>query len=375
MDVKDGRLTLPDGLNYGILVLPKMKTMRPEVLKKIMQLVKDGAVILGPKPDHSPSLEDYPNADKEVKSLASELWGNIDAKNVKVHHYGKGMVIDGMDMQEVLNLIKVPPDYKTKGNDSTLFIHRKLSDGDIYFVSNQTEKTISINPTLRVTGKSPELWNAIDGSMRDLPGYSIDAEGTTILLKLAPLGSAFIVFRKPVRKPNSKDVATNFPTPLSTKNISEDWMVKFDHKMRGPKNPVIFHQLTDWTKNENDSIKYFSGTAVYTKTIQAPKVKKGEKVFLNLGDLIAMAKVKVNGIYVGGAWTPPYEVDITNALKPGQNIIEISVVNNWMNRLIGDLNLPKADRKTWVSINPYKADSPLQASGLFGPVDLKVVKY
>ncbi len=106
------------------------------------------------------------------------------------------------------------------------------------------------------------------------------------------------------------------------------------------------HDLTDWTKNENDSIKYYSGTAVYTKTIQVPKVKSGEKVFLDLGNLIAMAKVKVNGIYVGGTWTPPYEVDITNALKTGENNIEISVVNNWMNRLIGDLNLPEAKRKT-----------------------------
>ncbi len=141
--------------------------------------------------------------------------------------------------------------------------------------------------------------------------------------------------------------------------------------MRGPKKPLIFHQLTDWTKNENNNIKYYSGTAVYTKTIQAPKVKSGEKVFLDLGNLIATAKVKVNGMYVGGAWTPPYEVDITNVLKPGQNTFTISVVNNWMNRLIGDLNLPKSERKTWVSIDPYKVDSPLQASGLFGPVVLK----
>ncbi|HEY5393047.1 MAG TPA: glycosyl hydrolase, partial [Hanamia sp.] len=375
MHVKDGRLTLTDGMNYGILVLPKLKTMRPEVLKKIRQLVNDGAVILGPKPDHSPSLENYPDADKEIKRLASELWGNIDEKNVKVHHYGKGMVIDGMDMQEALNLIKVPPDYKTDGDDSTLFIHRKLSNGDIYFVSNQTEKTISINPKFRTTGKRPEIWNAIDGSKRDLPEYSYDAEGTSVPLKLEPLQSAFIVFRKPASTSNPKGVNTNFPNPESTKEISDDWLVKFDHKMRGPKNAVIFHQLTDWTKNENDSIKYYSGTAVYTKTIQSPKVKNGEKIFLDLGDLIAMAKVKVNGIYVGGAWTPPYEVDITNALKPGQNTLEISVVNNWMNRLIGDLNLPGAERKTWVSIDPYIADSPLQASGLFGPVVLKVIKY
>jgi hypothetical protein len=293
-------------------------------------------------------------------------------------------VIDGMNMQEALSLIKVSPDYKTGRDDSTLFIHRKLNGGDIYFISNQTEKAISINPKFRVKGKSPELWNAIDGSMRNLPAYSFDEEGTSVPLKLEPLQSACIVFReggtdaaskKIIGRSLSKIVAYNFPDPIQIKDISDDWLVQFDNSMRGPKNPVIFNELTDWTKNENDSIKYYSGTAVYTKTFQAPKVKRGEKVFLDLGDLITMAKVKVNGIYVGGAWTPPYEVDITNALKPAQNTLEISVVNNWMNRLIGDLNLPEAERKTWVSINPYKASSPLQASGLFGPVVLKVIKY
>ncbi len=384
MHVKDGRLTLPDGMNYGILVLPKLKTMRPEVLKKIMQLVEDGAVVLGPKPERSPSLENYPDADKEVKKLAAELWGNIDGTNVKVHHYGKGIVVDGMTMQEALNLANVLPDYKTNENDSTLFIHRKLNDGDIYFISNQTEKTISINPKFRVKGKVPELWNAIDGSMRTLPAYSFDEEGTLVPLKLEPLQSECIVFRKMgtdaaskkvIDKSLSKIVASNYPDPVQIQDLNNDWLVQFDNTMRGPKSPVIFHDLTDWAKNENDSIKYYSGTAVYTKIIQVPKLKSAEKIFLDLGNLITMAKVKVNGIYVGGAWTPPYQVDITNALKSGKNTLEISVVNNWMNRLIGDLNLPEAQRKTWVSINPYKTDSPLQSSGLFGPVVLKVIKY
>ena len=375
MHVQNGRLTLPDGMNYGILVLPKMKTMRPEVLKKIIQLVKEGAVVLGPKPDRSPSLENYPEADKEVKKLSAELWGNINGTSVKVHHYGKGMVIDGMGMQAALNLIKVAPDYKTSGNDSTLFIHRKLKDEDIYFISNQTEKTISINPTFRVTGKSPELWDATNGAMRNLPVYSFNDDGTSVPLTLQPLQSAFIVFRKAVKNANSKSVIANFPKPVSTKEINGPWLVKFDRKMRGPKNPVVFNQLTDWTKTKNDSIRYYSGTAVYTKIFQAPQLKKGEKLFLNLGNLIAMAKVKVNDVYVGGAWTPPYELDITNAIKPGENKLEISVVNNWMNRLIGDLNLPQTERKTWVSFDPYKAGSQPQTSGLLGPVVLKVIQF
>ncbi len=375
MQVKNGRLTLPDGMNYGILVLPKMKTMRPKVLKKIMELVKEGAVVLGPKPDGSPSLENYPEADKEIRSLTKELWGNINGGSIKVNHFGKGMVIDGMNMQEALNLIKVAPDYKTNGGDSTLFIHRKLTDGDIYFISNQTEKTVSIEPTFRVTGKSPELWDAINGSMRDLPAYSFSDGGTSIPMRLAPLESAFVIFRKPANdNPEMHNVLANFPEPSNIQPVVGPWQVNFDPK-RGPADPVTFEKLTDWTKRPEESIKYFSGTAVYHNTFKITKMNNHQKVFLDLGRIIAVAKVKINGVEVGGAWTYPYHVDITKAIKSGDNKLEISVTNNWMNRIIGDLNLPKAERKTWLTFNPYKKGDPLQASGLMGPVVLETFIY
>src|SRR5665647_140589 len=131
--VKNGKLVLPDGMSYRILVLPKLETIRPELLRKIKDLVSQGAVILGPKPNRSPSLQNYPQADKEIKRTASELWGDIDGKNVKFNKFGKGMVIDGMDMQEALNLIQVIPDYQAAGNDSSLFIHRTLPGGEVYF--------------------------------------------------------------------------------------------------------------------------------------------------------------------------------------------------------------------------------------------------
>lgn len=375
LTVKDGRLTLPDGMNYGILVLPKLKTMRPELLKKLMELVKNGAVILGPRPERSPSLQNYPKADLEVKQMANQLWGNINGQNIKSNKFGKGWVLDGMNMQQALDFIHVIPDYHSHQDDSTLFIHRSLPDAEVYFVSNQSEKAISINPEFRVTGKMPELWDAITGTTRDLTNYSINENTTSVPLKLDALQSYFIVFKKSSKASASKNNAQNFPDPIHTTIISGLWEVTFDYKMRGPKETVLFKELTDWSKSRNDSIKYYSGTAIYHSTFTRPPIQKGQHVILDLGNLIAIAKVKVNGVYVGGVWTMPYSIDITTALISGENKIEVSVVNNWMNRLIGDLNLPISQRKTWVSFNPYHANSPLQPSGLFGPVVLKTIQY
>jgi hypothetical protein len=373
LTVKNGELVLPDGLSYHILVLPKLETIRPELLLKIKELVTEGAVVLGPKPTRSPSLQNYPSADNAVQKLAAELWGNIDGKTIKVNKVGKGMVIDGMDLQEALNLVKVIPDVKIPDTDSVLFIHRRLDDGSVYFISNQSYKAININPQFRIAGKSPELWDAVSGSVRDLPSYTQTATTTSVPLSLAPMESAFIIFRKDGTKGDTTHA--NFPLPLKTNAISTPWSVGFDSKMRGPSNPVIFTTLSDWSLNTNDSIKYYSGSAFYHNTFSIAKVKTGERVFVSLGKVKDIAKVTVNGIDVGGAWTAPYKVDITNALKPGKNTIEVKVVNNWVNRLTGDSKLPVADRKTWTVYNPFTPASKLEVSGLLGPVQVEVIKY
>jgi len=131
----------------------------------------------------------------------------------------------------------------------------------------------------------------------------------------------------------------------------------------------------DWTTSTNDSVKYYSGTAIYSNQFKLKKVAKGQKVMISLGTVTAMAKISINGVYAGGLWTAPYELDITAFVKKGNNELKIEVVNNWMNRLIGDQKLPESDRKTWCPVNPYTKDSPLQASGLIGPVVISGVKY
>jgi acetoacetate decarboxylase len=371
LKVKDGKLVLPDGMQYSILVLPQMATIRPELLQKIKGLVADGAIVLGPKPLTSPSLQNYPSADKEVKKLADELWGNINGSSIKTNKVGKGMVMSNMNLQEALDLIKVIPDARIVENESTLFIHRKTDDGSIYFISNQENKTVKIAPKFRISGKGPELWDAISGAIRPLPVYTQTGDVTTVPLELAPMESAFIIFRQQAE--SATPSKSNYPFPVQTLPITNPWTVKFDNKLRGPAKPVIFKTLKDWSVNANDSIRYYSGAAVYNNTFTLSAIKVSQKVFIDLGSLTAIAKVWVNGVPVGGAWTAPYRVDVTKAVKAGQNKLEIKVINTWVNRLIGDSRLPPFQRKTWLSINAFKPTDRLESSGLIGPVSINIV--
>nr|WP_067053581.1 glycosyl hydrolase [Mucilaginibacter sp. L294] len=371
LSVKDGKMVLPDGMSYSILVLPQLTTMRPELLLKIKELVQQGMVVLGPKPITSPSLQSYPTADAQVTKLANELWGNINGTSIKTNRVGKGMVMSNMQMQEALDLIKVIPDAKITENNSTLFIHRKVDDGSIYFISNQEDKTVKIAPQFRIAGKRPELWDAVSGSLRELPAYTQNGDVTTVPLELAPMESAFIIFRQDAQ--STVAASPNYAAPVQTIAIDKPWTVKFDSKMHGPANPVIFNTLSDWSVNPNDSIRYYSGTAFYNNTFTLATVKKGQKVFVDLGMVKAIAKVTVNGVAVGGAWTAPYKVDITSALKFGENRLEIKVVNTWVNRLIGDTKLPQSERITWLSNNRFNPTDKLESSGLLGPVKIEVV--
>jgi len=375
LTVKNGRLVLPDGVSYRMMVLPKLKTMRPELLRKIRDLIKEGAVVVGPPPKRSPSLQNYPVADQEVKRISSELWGNVDGEKVKYRKYGKGMVMMGVDMQTALNKINLVPDFQLASDDSVLFIHRKLLNSDIYFLTNQSDRIINIMPSFRVIGKRPELWDAVTGEIRNLPVFKQNGESTSVPITMAPSQSWFVVFDKSIEKSAADNDVSNFPKEQDILQINGPWEVSFDSKMRGPQNPVVFNKLEDWTKSPEKSIRYYSGTAVYRTKFNLNSIPNANHIYLNLGNVSAIAHIKVNGIDAGGVWTTPWQVDISKELKTGENQLEIEVANTWVNRLIGDLNLPKTERKTWTNIDPYKPDSPLESSGLMGPVKLTSVNY
>lgn len=376
MTVENGLLTLPHGTQYKILVLPKQETMRPEVLKKIKVLVNDGATVIGPAPNRSPSLKNQPAADKFLNEMTTELWGEVDGNEVTYKRYGKGWIMNGLTMEEVFKIIECIPDCKLPDDNSIHYGHRNI-DGkiDIYFISNQANEEKIIYPEFRVKGMQPELWNAINGTIRDLPAYEQKKESTVVPIKLAPYESAFIVFRDRVENSSTTDILDNYPIQDVVKELKGPWKVEFDPSRRGPSESVIFENLQDWTTSTNDLIKYYSGEAVYSIQFTLSTIQEKESYMIDLGNLTSMAKVAVNGEYAGGTWTPPYQIDITDYLKPGKNELKIEVVNNWKNRIIGDLNLPENQRQTWCFVNPYKAQSPLQPSGLFGPVSIKSVKY
>ncbi len=377
MTVKDGLLTLPHGTQYKLMVLPKLETMRPEVLNKIEQLINDGGVIMGPAPSRSPSLENQPDADKLIKETANKIWADVDGVNVRHKKLGKGMILKGMSMEEAFDLINVVSDCKLPEDNTIHYGHRTLNSGaELYFVSNQTNELKSINPEFRVNKMQPELWNATTGEIRSLKAFEQKDKSTMVPLQLAPYESVFIVFRNKTSKtPQSVNIETNFPKPELLADIKNNWKVDFDSTHKGPKETVEMENLKDWTTFSDELIKYYSGTAVYNNTFNIEKVSEDNDITINLGNLTSMGKVYVNGEYAGGVWTPPYQLNISSFVKEGENDLKIEIVNNWMNRIIGDLNLPEGERTTWCFVNPYDANSKLQPSGLFGPVTVNKIKY
>lgn len=364
--VKDGRLVLDSGMEYSVLVLPNQDTMRPEMLKCIEKFVKDGLTVVGPAPVRSPSLEGYPQADAAVREIASTMWTD----GAKVTELGKGRVFaSGTTMQEVFDAINLRPDLSVPaGEQMPLFIHRTLKDAQIYFIANPTEQAISINPTFRAAaGLQPQLWNPANGTVRTLPQFMPAADnGITVPVQLEPLESAFIVFRKDAAPATGTLNYPDYQTVADLDNAT--WNIEFEASRRGPQ-AITVDSLFDWSQHPDKNMANYSGKAVYTTEFDLAEVPQTE-TYVDLGKVMVMAKVKVNGQYAGGAWTYPYRVDITPLLQAGKNTLEVEVVSTWRNRLIGDAALAPEQRVTSVNFDIVTPGEPLQSSGLLGPVKI-----
>ena len=371
--VDKGKLTLKSGMQYSVLVLPKIRTMRPALLRKLKQLVADGLVLQGPAPSKSPSLQDYPQCDAEVQALAEEMWQTADQPFASCVGYGKGRIYPQASIEQIMNDLGIVPDFTT--DDVALpvmFIHQTFDDGEYYFVSNQSDQTISFDAVFRAQGKKPELWNPLTAELRWLPEYAALTKATKIPLVLQPYESSFIVFRSAADATPVE--GRNYPERQIVSRIETPWTVTFQSGRGGPSEPVSFEQLTDWIQHADNRIKYFSGTATYTNTFKVSKLPTAP-VYIDLGKVMVMAKVKINGSYVGGVWTAPYRLNISSALRKGKNTVEVEVVNCWRNRLIGEKLLPEADRFTFQTATYLNKDSELQPSGLLGPVVVEAYDY
>lgn len=362
--VTNGRIVLPDGMNYRVLVLPPVKTMTPALAEKIKSLISSGATVVTTTnaPKTSPSLADYPKGDERVVQTTAEIWGKADGKEVTQHALGKGKLIWGEPLENVLASMKAPSDF---ASDVKLnWIHRRTPEADIYFVANPSTNAVTAECAFRCQ-HDPEIWNPETGAQNRILSRP-DKSRTWVKLSLGAADSTFVVFRRGNRPLPLVEQPTNIVA-----SINGPWTVNFNPRWGGP-GEVKFPQLMSWADSTNAGIKFYSGTAVYRASFKVAKaaLKKNTPCFLELGDVAVMARVKVNGKDCGIAWRAPFRVDVSKALKPGENQLEIEVANLWPNRMIGDAALPEAQRVTWSSWQPYTSNDPLLKSGLLGPVKL-----
>jgi hypothetical protein len=271
---------------------------------------------------------------------------------------------------EVLSSLQIKPDFdqnNKKDNPNLMFVHRKMSGTDIYWVDNRTDSLINLEAKFRVEGKTAEVWHPETGKT-ELASYAISDGRTIVPILLNPYDAVFVVFSR-------KSGTPSFVMPQKAEKqlftVIGSWKINFKKNLGAPAQ-ISLDTLTSWSNNADSGIKYFSGTASYAKTIQAPEkwFNKGEQLWIDLGNVKNLAEVLVNGKSLGIVWRKPFRVDITDALKPGSNNLEIRVTNLWVNRLIGDQQPGIKTKFTYTTQAFYKANSMLLPSGLLGPIQV-----
>lgn len=403
---KGGDLVLPDGMRYRLLVVDLVDTAVPvEALRRINQLADAGArIVLGHRrPDRTPGLSAYPQCDAELRTHTAALWNRA---------LGPGRVTAAVDLQTVLDQSKILPDFVGPFD----YLHRRTPDADVYFLAGKGRAEC----VFRVKGREPELWCPVTGRLRDALQYRPTNDGRTALtIDLPERGSVFVVFRRPAETVRIESVAgsecglelgNRTPTglqaclwrpgtyrvttgqgrtvqfqagPLAAPiDMAGPWTVRFQPG-RGAPESATFDQLTAWDQHADPRIKYFSGTATYQKTFDVNPSQVGQPVRLALGEVNNVAHVVCNGHDLGTVWTAPWTVDLTGAVRPGPNQLEVRVTNLWVNRLIRDAGLPPAERITKSNVRlqagrrnfrvyeGFASEDPLMPSGWLGPARIE----
>jgi hypothetical protein len=411
---KDGKLVLPDGMSYRLLVLPGSDRMTQEVAEKIGELARAGVPVIGPKPGQSYSLTDYPRNDERLRRVVADSWDKVRAGATPQQVFEQVGLLPDVEFIGV----NMTPEYRKEmgyASPPLCWTHRRTDEADIYFLSNQDRQSRSVDVAFRVEGRIPELWNAETGEIRDAMVRRSKGGRTIVPLQLDPAGSVFVVFHRPSQQadPISRidpmvDASAALP-PLWIENgrvlvsrngewvltrksgrshrISIDGVpavqqIKGPWKMafppgRGAPDSIDLPELIPLNEHADFGVKHFSGTATYRKAFDfTPQASSDRKrYFLDLGNVKNLVEVCVNNKTVGVLWKPPYRIEITDALKPGQNSVELKVTNTWKNRLIGDAALPPGQRIGWTALRDvwFKKDAALEPAGLIGPVTIHTV--
>ncbi|MDD2598697.1 MAG: glycosyl hydrolase [Kiritimatiellae bacterium] len=355
--VKDGNIVLPDGMSYHLLVVDlDDEIVSLKALKRVAELKAAGALVVfgSRKPTKAynmsaTTVED----DRAVQQLGLKLWANSPT------------------LEEALKTKKLTPDFEGPFE----YTHRRSGAAEIYFVVGSGKSDCAF----RVEGKQPELWNPVTGEIEDINGWQSTVDGRTQLtLDLPEFGSAFVIFRKAgVSRPAKTPVAKS-----GTTDLSGAWKVTF-MPGRGAPAEAVFDPLMGWSEHKEFGIRHFSGTATYHKSFEVAAKDEKKRAWLELGTVAALAQVRLNGKDLGIVWTAPWRIELTNALKSGENKLEIEVTNPWANRMVGDASLPPEQRITRSNMQYQKGEreikafqgfassDALQPSGLKGPVQVE----
>jgi len=446
ISVRDGKILLPDGMTYSILVLPDETSIRVTLLRKLEKLVNQGMVLVGPRPKKATGLTDYPESDSEVLEIAQRLWGAETEESID-RIVGKGRVFSGVRPAEVLRLLGIEPDFSWSSpyEDTHLeYIHRSTPGEEIYFVVNRLarhgindmkyrylpdlpDRFEEVTAKFRITGKVPELWDPMSGKIERAVAYREENGFTEVLLHLPPEGSCFVVFRDKeaekhivriekdgdllfpgnpglpgmfpsfrleVTENNLTNVVANSGTykltwsdqtvtelesleKWSEKKVTSPWSLRFEESW-GPRDTLIADKLAFWDSSTDDRVKYYSGRAFYSTMFSLTEEEiQDHQILLDIGNVQEIAYVRINGSDPVILWMPPFVTCITDLVKPGSNSLEVTVVNSWANRLIGDSYLPDNEKVTRTNVKKFEApekESLLRKSGLSGPVTLHFQK-
>ena len=368
---------------YKLLLMKQADLLKVESVELLGKLADQGAKIFAPRPLRTPGLTDYQNSDDRLKRLIEKYWDS-----------GLISTPDKYDQA----LAGITPDCEMP--DSAEYCHHIIDGSSFYFVSNQTYTPREMNCTFRVSGKQPEIWHPESGKIYPAPNWSTTADGRTqVALDMSEAESVFVVFRKNTSK---KGKSTLIPSYNEITQINSPWEVSFD-KHYVPQGQITLDKLIPLNEHADFDVQHFSGTASYHTTFKVEELHKA--MFLDLGDVQVIAEIRLNGEEFTTLWKPPFRVDISDAVHPGENELEVKVTNLWVNRLIGDEHfpawegrnngdkkkrgtfyeslpawlingeaMPEDDKKAFSAWCHWNKDDKLVNSGLIGPVRILSLK-